>query len=250
MGAAHVELDVRFSADDEVVVFHDDTLDAKTSRSGRVRHYPAGVLRRTDIGSWFDRTHPEIDEAFAGTCLVGLDEVFQELGGSVHYHIEMKGFDDWLPLRLLQCIDRHGLRERVTATSFSLRPLLKLRTLCDRIPLCFLLRDAADVLRSAEFRPGLRGATAAEVHEFWIDEAARAGFNQVGIRAADMRHRTAARAADRGLEVRGWGVGNETDLERLFERGAVGATVDWPARGLDIVGRLTSRSLAGAAAGR
>jgi glycerophosphoryl diester phosphodiesterase len=52
MGATEVELDVRLSADDEIMVFHDDALDRKTCRSGRVRHYDAEVLRRTDVGEW------------------------------------------------------------------------------------------------------------------------------------------------------------------------------------------------------
>jgi glycerophosphoryl diester phosphodiesterase len=235
MGAREVELDVRFSADEEIIVFHDDALDAKTDRRGRVRHYDADVLRRTDIGTWFDRMNPESSERFSGTCLTGLEQVFGELGDRVHYHVELKGFEDWLPLRVLQCIDAHGLRERVTVTSFSMRPLLKMRTLCAKLPICFLLRDAHDALRSAEFRPELIGADAERVQEYWIDRAADAGFTQVGVRAADVRPRTFAHAAARGIEVRGWGVDHEGDLRRLLALGAVGATVDWPERARELV---------------
>jgi glycerophosphoryl diester phosphodiesterase len=234
-GAHEIELDVRFSADEEIIVFHDDALDAKTNRHGRVRHYDADVLKRTDIGTWFDRTHPESSERFSGTYIVGLERVFAELGNRVHYHVELKGFEDWLPLRVLQCIDAYGLREFVTVTSFSMRPLLKMRTLCAKLPICFLLRDAHDALRSAEFRPELIGADSERVQEYWIDRAADAGFTQVGVRAADVQPRTFARAADRGIEVRGWGVDDEDDLRRLLALGAVGATVDWPQRARDVV---------------
>ena len=47
LGAREIELDVRFSADEEIIVFHDDSLDAKTNRKGRVRHHKAATLRRT-----------------------------------------------------------------------------------------------------------------------------------------------------------------------------------------------------------
>lgn len=238
LGAREVELDVRFSADDEIIVFHDDSLDRKTNRAGRVRHHRADALRRTDIGSWFDAQHPGITERYAGTCLVGLDEVLAELAARVHYHIEIKEFDDWLPLRILQCVDAHGLREHVTITSFSMRPLLKMRALDEALPICLLLRDAHDALRSAEFRPHLEGASAAAIHDYWIDAAAEAGFAQVGVRAGDVEVRTIARAADQGLEVRGWGVRSEADLIRLVEVGAAGATVDWPGRALEIVAGL------------
>ena len=236
LGAREVELDVRFSADDEIVVFHDDALDRKTSSSGRVRHHRVEDLRRVDIGGWFDAQHPAAEQRFAGTHIATLDEVLDYTARRVgHHHIEIKGFDDLLPLRLLQAIDAHGVRGAVTVTSFSLRPLLQMRRLAPEIPICLLLRDAHDALRSAEFRPELEGRDADAIHDYWIDTAADSGFQQVGVRAADTRARTIARAADRGLEVRGWGVRDEVDLRHLIELGAVGATVDWPGRALEIV---------------
>lgn len=238
LGAQEVEMDVRFSADDRIVVFHDDALDRKTNGRGRVRHHAAATLRRLDIGSWFDANHPAHDERFCGTGIALFDEVLELLDGRVHHHVELKDFDDLLPLRIIQAIDARDLRARVTITSFALRPLMQMRQLAPDVSICFLLRDAHDALRSAEFRPELEGRSAEEVHDYWIDTAARAGFQQVGVRAADTSARTIARAADRGLEVRGWGVRDESDLEHLVRLGAVGATVDWPDRAFEVVRAL------------
>jgi len=237
-GAREVELDVRFSADERIIVFHDDSLDRKTDVTGRVRDYPAEYLLRVDIGRWFDRTHPGVEERFEGCPLASLEQVFEALGRRVQYHIEIKGWEDLLPLRLLQEVDHFGLRDRVTITSFSMRPLLQMRVLDARIPICFLLRDAADAIRSAEFRPELAGCSAPAVQDYWIDEAARAGFQQVGIRAADLRPRTLARAAGRGLLVRGWGIRDESDLAHVARLGAVGATVDWPQRAFEVLRQI------------
>lgn len=244
LGAQEVELDVRFSSDDEIIVFHDDSLDRKTSHRGRVRHHDAATLRRADIGRWFDRQHPEIEPSFEGTTLVSLDEVFRSLGRRVHYHVEIKGWEDWLPLRVLQAIDRFDLGSKTTVTSFSMRPLRQLRSLREQIPICFLLRDAADAVRSSEFRPELEGLNAAEIQDYWIDAAARCGFQQIGVRARDVTPRTLARATDRGLEVRGWGVRDEEDLARLVRLGAVGATVDWPDRAIGLVEKMLGESVA------
>ena len=234
-GAREVELDVRFSADEELVVFHDDALDRKTALRGRVRHYPADVLYQTDIGRWFDRTHAEADRRYEGTSICGLAAIFGRLGSGVRYHVEMKGFEDLLALRLLEMIDRFGLREVVTVTSFSMRPLLQMRRLAPELPLCLLLRDAFDAVRSAEFRPELEGKSVEAVQEYWIDQAASSDFQQIGVRAARLSPRTAAHAAARGLEVRGWGVRTEADLLHLFDLGAVGTTVDWPRRAGEIL---------------
>jgi glycerophosphoryl diester phosphodiesterase len=234
-GVREVELDVRFSSDLELIVFHDDVLDHKTARSGRVRHYDAATLRRTDVGEWFDRTHPEAGGLWKGTCVVGLEEVLRTLGPRVRYHIEIKDAEELLPLRLLQCLDLHALCDRVTVTSFSLRPLLAVRRAAPELPVCLLLRDAHDALGSAEFRPELEGRPADAVHDYWIDQAAAAGFQQVAMRAADVTPRAVARAADKGVGLRGWGVRDEADLVHLLGLGAVGATVDWPARARAIV---------------
>jgi len=235
LGAEEVELDIRFSSDLELVVFHDDSLTEKTSWSGRVCHYTAETLSRVDIGTWFDGRHPEVTTRYAGTTVARLEDVFEALGDRAHYHLEIKGYDDLLPVRLLQAVDRYGLRDQVTISSFSMRPLVGVRAFDPDVPVCLLLRDAADALRSAEFRTELEGATLPEVQCYWIEAAARAGFQQVGIRAEDVDAESVAFAEKHGLSARGWGVETPEQLERLIELGAIGATVDWPGRALDIV---------------
>lgn len=244
LGAEEVELDVRLSADDRIVVFHDDRLDEKTAREGRVRHYDARVLQRTDLLPWFlERARSEskqsphhalkIDPRTTcppETSIPLLETVFERVGDRVHYHVEIKGWDDLLPLAVLRTIDAFGLRDRVTLTSFSRQPLLEIRKLDPDLPITFLLRDAADALGSSEFRPELEGRSLAEVHAYWIEEAKRSAFHWVGIRAADLSREVVAFARSCGLEVRCWGIRTEVDLLRAVELGAVGATVDWPGR--------------------
>jgi glycerophosphoryl diester phosphodiesterase len=235
MGATEIELDIRFSADEEIIIFHDDRLDAKTTLRGRVREHSAALLFRTEIGAWFDREHPEEKIRYAGTCLIGLRTVFEQMKCHVHYHVELKGDDDLLPLRLLQMIDAFHLRERVTVTSFSMRPLLQMQRLDPEIPLCLLLWRNMNNARSSEYRPELEGLSHEQVQRFWTDQAGAAGFRQIGVRAADVGAQTMHYATERGLGVRGWGVRNEADLRRLYESGAVGATVNWPGRALEAI---------------
>lgn len=236
LGADEIELDVRLSSDGRVVVFHDDRLDEKTALSGRVRHYDVRTLERLDLMPWFrrrttgDEKDPIGDKMSARTSIPRLESVFERIGPRVRYHVELKGWDDVLPLAVMRIIDEFDLGDRVVLTSFSRRPLVEVRKLDPVVPITFLLRDAADALRSSEFRPELEGRTLAEIHAYWIEEAHAAGFDWIGIRASDLEAATVGFARDRGLEVRCWGIGEAAHLERAVQLGAIGATVDWPGR--------------------
>jgi glycerophosphoryl diester phosphodiesterase len=65
-GADAIEIDVHLSADGEVVVIHDATLDRTTSGSGAVAHKTLAQLRQLDAGARFtnDRggTYPWRDQ--------------------------------------------------------------------------------------------------------------------------------------------------------------------------------------------
>ena len=238
-GAQQIELDVRLSADEQVVVFHDDQLDQKTHLRGRVRHYDAEILEQVDLLPWFKKKTelPRADSVISSldTCIPRLERVFQQLGNQVYYHIELKGWDDRLPLLVLRAVDAFKLQGRVTLTSFSKKPLTEIRKLSSEVPITFLLRDAADAITSREFRPELDGLSLSEIHEYWLRVASEAQFQWVGIRARDITEETIQVARSLGLEVRGWGVKNVGDVGKLIHLGTIGATVDWPGKALDFI---------------
>src|SRR5262249_34236312 len=68
MGVQHVELDVEATADDHIVVIHDDTVDRTTDGSGPVTGHTLESLRALDAGSWFGAE-------FAGQRIPLFDEV-------------------------------------------------------------------------------------------------------------------------------------------------------------------------------
>ena len=56
-GCAFLELDVRESADGEIVVIHDETLDRTTDGTGRVDATPFAEIAKLDAGSWFSSVY-------------------------------------------------------------------------------------------------------------------------------------------------------------------------------------------------
>ena len=53
IGVDMIELDVRQTKDEEIIVFHDQYLDRTTNGSGNVHEYTLEELKQLDAGSWF-----------------------------------------------------------------------------------------------------------------------------------------------------------------------------------------------------
>ncbi len=221
-GFEQVELDVRLSLDEVLVLYHDDTLERKTGHEGSVGVYAAEELTGFELGSWFDREHPEVAESFAGTTIVTLSELFREFGDRLYYHVEIKGEDPRVPALLSREVAAAGLADRVTVTSFSFVQLTRFQRLAPEIPLCWLLDRSRDPV-AAEGEP-LSGQRAR------VDRARRAGFSQVAVAASEISPQIVAFAHANDIGIRGWGLKSVDDEQRVIDAGSDGATTDWPRR--------------------
>lgn len=113
-GAQSIELDVQLTRDRQVVVIHDDTVDATTDGTGAVGELDLEAVRALDAGSWFS-------PAFAGQRVPTFDEVVDLLVArpGIDLLLEVKGAWDVADVRLVtEPIARAGLRDRVVAQSF------------------------------------------------------------------------------------------------------------------------------------
>ncbi len=213
LGAAEVELDVQLTRDGKVLLFHDASLERKTGLPGSVNEHSLEELSKVEIGSWFDRAHPEVATSFAGTRLASLDEVFAALGEQLFYHIELKAEDSELPRLTLESVDRFDLRRRVLLTSFHFAQLERVRALAPDLPTCLLIG-----------RPGQRR----EPVEAWIDRAALAGLDEVGVHVDELSAERVSQARRLGLLIRAWGIAGPEDMEHAIRVGSNGMTIDWP----------------------
>lgn len=81
-----IELDVRHTKDEEIVVFHDQTLDRTTNGTGAVHDYTLEELRELDAGSWFD-------SKYSGEKIPTLKEALDLIDGKCKVLIEIKHMD-------------------------------------------------------------------------------------------------------------------------------------------------------------
>jgi glycerophosphoryl diester phosphodiesterase len=91
MGADAIELDVHLTADGQLAVIHDETLDRTTDRTGRVADLNMDAIREADAGATFardgDSGHPFAER---GLTVPALPEVLAWLPDGLGLVIEIK----------------------------------------------------------------------------------------------------------------------------------------------------------------
>lgn len=112
-GADILEMDVQITADNQVIVFHDITPEAKTGVTGMIHQHTAEFLQALDVGSHFDL-------AYAGLKMPLLDEVLTWAKGKIILMIELKHgpyFNPDLDRNTVSLIQDHRMMDEVIIIS-------------------------------------------------------------------------------------------------------------------------------------
>jgi glycerophosphoryl diester phosphodiesterase len=131
-GAVMIEFDVQQSADGELFVFHDHTLERFCGESLVASALSWEVLSRKSVGVVHGR----------GISMPLVDEVFATLQRSVFYNVELKTDTVHFPgieEKLVALIAKHGLVERVLVSSFYHQSLREIRRWSSDLALGLLL---------------------------------------------------------------------------------------------------------------
>jgi glycerophosphoryl diester phosphodiesterase len=113
-GADGVELDAKLTADGQVIVIHDMTVDRTTTGKGRVASFKLDDIRKLDAGTWFN-------EKFSGTKVPMLAEVFELVGKDKLINIELTNYStprDGLVLKVCELIKHHNIQKQILFSSF------------------------------------------------------------------------------------------------------------------------------------
>ena len=127
-GIDMIELDVRLSGDDQVIVLHDRTLQRTTTGNGSARLYSVAQLKEFDAGSWFN-------PAFAEERIPTLDEVLKIVNKRRWINIELKsdfffrGQQGLLERGVLDVVRRAGCEHSVMYSSFNHRMVATIKKL-------------------------------------------------------------------------------------------------------------------------
>lgn len=109
-GAQMIELDLHFSADGQVVVIHDETLDHTTNLTGRVDQFTLAEIKRADAGK--------------GECVPTLEETLDLTQGKVQLYLEIK--DARAAAETLRIVRARRCQADVLLASFDLKLMQQL----------------------------------------------------------------------------------------------------------------------------
>jgi glycerophosphoryl diester phosphodiesterase len=199
-GADAIELDAKLSADEQVVVIHDQTVDRTTPVSGRVRDFIMADMHKMDAGSHFDI-------AFRGEPIPTLDEVFKAVGQLTYINVELTNYAtprDRLPEKVAELVKRNKLQQRVFFSSFYVFNLTRIRRLLPEVPVGLLLTSGWKGKLSHFISTGL-------LHY----QSLHPGLRDVSLRLIKQTHK-------KGRLLFVYTVNQEEDMRRLFEIGVDG----------------------------
>lgn len=138
LGATWVELDAMLTADDTVIVMHDEKVTRTTNGYGLVSAMTYAEIAQLDAGSWFSAE-------FAGERVPTLEEFLvcaAQLGMGINVEIKpCLGKDRQTAYRVIEILERHqkNFNNKILVSSFSLESLAIARALTESFPLAILL---------------------------------------------------------------------------------------------------------------
>ncbi len=228
-----IELDVRLTADGQVVVHHDPTLERTTNGAGPLAAFTLSELRQLDAGFHFSpdgRTHPFRDR---GVRIPTLADVLEALP-AMRFTVEVKAPEAQRPF--FEVARRLGAENRIVAASLHDRERTHFRewhgaksASMEQVRRFYLLH-----------RLNLARLWAPSVDVFQVPE--RAG------RVLVCSSRFVEELHGHGLAVQVWTVNEVADMERLFAAGVDGIQSDYPDRLAAVMTRLFGRPPAPAVA--
>jgi glycerophosphoryl diester phosphodiesterase len=215
-GVEAIELDVKLSSDNEVIVLHDQTLDRTTNGSGDLRNHTLTSLRKLDAGSKFDTK-------FGGEKIPTLREVLDVFGTKIKINIELTNYaspGDELVTLVVSLVRQFNLEEQVMFSSFNPGNLRKARVLCPQIPNGLLALD------------GAAGWLARSRFTMWVPHEALHPYYK------DVTESLIQREHQHGRRVHIWTVNLEAQMRQLYGWGADAIFTDDPLLAKQVVSEL------------
>ena len=219
LGADGLELDIHYTRDGEIVVFHDDTLERTTNGSGPISALTLDEIRRLDAGYHFTpdggATYPWRGQAVRVPTLAEVFERFPD----VRINIEIKVGDEEGDRRFARLLRDRGWEERAMVGAFDDTTLARFRAVSEgRVATSASASEVRAFLLHVLFRatrrlrPAYQALQVPEIHR--------------GIRVVSP---TSIRlACELGLDTHVWTVDSDADMERLLDWGVDGLMTDRP----------------------
>lgn len=190
-----IELDVHLSADDEIIVFHDDTVDRVTDGTGSIEAMTLEQIKKLDASG----THG----GYKGAKIPTLREVLALVKPSgLHLNIELKETFTNRPLltdKVLQLVNEFDMQQRVMYCSFNHYSLQYLKSVSPDSKVGLLYHAA--LISPWQYAQGV-GAQCLHPWYTWL-----------------LSDSTVKDAHEHGIEVNTWTVDDPSHIKQLYTLG-------------------------------
>jgi len=212
IGADMAEIDVTLTADERVVVIHDETLDRTTTGAGKVADHSFNDIRGLDAGSWFA---PQ----FAGEKVPTLSEVLDMTKGRILLNVEIKSeaVDRGISDKVAAAIGDRGMANQVVVSSFSPTALEQMHAVAPAI------RTA--VLYNPELQ---RGQDPTEI----VHSLGASAFN---IRGSRLKAEMLRSCREHGIPIGVYTVDKPKKMKRWVKKGISAIFTNHPDRLIEIL---------------
>jgi len=200
-----IEFDVKLTADKQVVVIHDSSVDRTTNGSGKVSEMKLSKLQELDAGSKFGIK-------FAGEKVPTLEAVFERFGKRILMNVELTNYStpfDELVEKVVDLVIKHKVEDHVIFSSFLAKNLKQARNMSPMIP-CGLLAYS-----------GLLGF-------FPRQYGWKKKFQALHPYITDVDQELVQKVHDKGKRIHVWTVNGEDNIRKMLELNVDGIFTDDP----------------------
>lgn len=133
LGVNMLEMDLRMTADGEIIVLHEETVDRTTDGRGVVGVLTIAQLQRLDAGyRWTSDEGRSLSYRGRGIGVPSLREVFAALP-TMRMNLEMKGSGLTMSARLCALVRQHAMEQRVVVAAVDQAAMDAFRTACPTV---------------------------------------------------------------------------------------------------------------------
>ena len=208
-GSDYIELDVQLTADEQIVVFHDEKIDRTTDGKGELKNYTYDELQKFSAGSWFKK-----DGEFDDAKIVLLSDVIEDVGDDIMFNIEIKNHGDVKKTaeKTVEVIEEYDIEKSCYITSFSYTALKEIKKLNPKIKTGLI----ANIASSTSFSQ-LRYIDAVSLNYIFINQS-----------IVNMAHQN-------GKRVFVWTVDRPSDIHHMIAMGVDNIITNRPDKAAEII---------------
>lgn len=200
LGANGIELDLQRTRDGKIVIFHDNKIDNKSNKKGKISDYTYQELLDFDFGSWFSLK-------YKGEKIVLFEDFAKKfLSKSLTFAIELK--DEGIEKETLDIIKKYATHNNIYISSFDYKALENMRKIDSNIKLAWLIKE--------------------KINNENINKLLKINGTQICPKADNVTKDDIELALKNGLRVRLWGVSNEKIMQEVYKFDIDGMTVNFP----------------------